>query len=210
MSSDNLIPGFRGILGPMFSGKTTTLFALLRKHIAAGHRTALLSPRADTQNLEEHLLKTHDQVPMTATRIQTLEDALHAVGLFNRTRSVAMEPMIAPSPYLAIGIDEGQFVSFLPELLSAIEQACDMTQTFVYISALSGDFQRKLFPVMEKVAGLLGNNIHLTAVCKNCPSLNAPYSHRIVPGTEQYMPGAEDKYISVCHTCWVKLNPKKN
>ena len=53
-----------------------------------------------------------------------------------------------------------------------------------------------LIPMSESV-------IKLTAVCMNCHR-EAPFSRRLTDETEVEVIGSEDKYMSVCRTCYFK------
>lgn len=167
------------IIGPMFSSKSTSLIARIRRHEIAGRKCIVFKYIHDVRYDEEQLA-THDKVKHPAIPADDLKKVAHMV-----------------KGYDCVGIDEGQFFKNLVKY-------CDKwanSGKIVIVSGLDSTFQRKpfgdilqLIPIAEKIE-------KLTAVCQKCGE-DASFSKRTIKSDEVELIGGSDKYIAVCRTCY--------
>jgi thymidine kinase len=156
------------ILGPMYSGKTSYLLKSYERSLIANKKTLLIKHSSDNR-YSHNKVCTHDNNVKTANLIcnnlmDNIEDALLYQNVF---------------------IDEGQFYK------DNIDEFCNILTDSginVYISALNGDYQRKIF---ENVALLI-----------QCNDNRGSYTHRISCETDKVLIGGIDKYVTVCRKCY--------
>jgi thymidine kinase len=164
------------ILGPMFAGKTTELLRRVRRYKIAGKSVVVIS------KLDK--VETHDK--------QNIE--------FRQVKEYNTNSYTLLCKYDVIGIDEGQFYN-------EIEDMADMLANIgkiVIISALDATYQRKPFMNILNVIPKAENVTKLTSVCHECGS-DGSFSKRInKDNNDLIVLGAEDKYRSVCRSCYNK------
>lgn len=176
------------IWGPMFSGKSSELLRLLRRHQITGWAYILVRPTRDTRFADATLTHSGDKIP--APRDET---AQHTVCV---ARLADIDPRLLVNAK-SIFIDEGQF---FPDLVSGCDAFVRMGHT-VHVAALSSDFQRKPFEVMKYLPALCKETRMLTAVCMRCGE-DAEFSHRTSASVEQVDVGGADKYEALCGACY--------
>lgn len=137
------------IIGPMFSGKTTTLITRYRKYLISNKKCLMIKYIGDTRYDKLNIV-THDNIKIFAINCNKLDDVKSIHGINVRD-------------YDIICIDEIQFYSDAPELCEewanygVIVEAC----------GLNGTFNRKPFDVINNLIPLADNITFLTAVCKH-------------------------------------------
>jgi thymidine kinase len=102
--------------------------------------------------------------------------------------------------YTLIGIDEGQFFS---DLFEIVVYWVEVLGKNVKISALSGDFEKKLFGQTHLLIPYANEFENLNAECYYCQkdhgvSYPAPFSKRIVDDKTQILIGKQNCYVPVC------------
>lgn len=167
------------IFGPMFSGKSSEMIRLMRRHTIARKKCLVIKYSLDTRYAVDEVA-THDRFKMDATPAVCLEDVL----------AEAMKHDV-------IGVDEGQF---FPDVVEFSEQLANAGKTVV-IAALDGTFQRKPFGRVLELVALAESVTKLTSVCMLCCQ-PAAFSKRLGAETAVEVIGGADKYIAVCRTCY--------
>ena len=105
-----------------------------------------------------------------------------------------------------VGIDEAQFVPFLPEICELLVRR----KKIVHISFLNGDYEQKLFASVGHILPKLDHLVVMTAVCSNCPygfATEAPFT---IPSTVEIWKAlkglggelvGDEQFRSVCRAC---------
>ncbi len=170
-------------MGPMFSGKSTQLLSILRKHEADGDKCLLLKHSSDTRYGSTHTqLITHSQDSQPALAVPCLEEA-------EKQGDVALASVVC--------IDEGQFY---PDIVAVADRWAQQGK-HVYVAALDGTFQREPFAVVARLISKADTVVKLHAKCCNCGA-PAPFSRRLTAEQEEQVIGGADKYIAACRTCF--------
>jgi len=177
------VGSIQAIVGPMFSGKSTELLRLMRRHKIAKNSCVLLKYCKDTRYSAE-CVATHDQQQMKAIS------------------TAALMPIIDQlTDADVVGVDEGQF---FPDTFEFCEEMANQGKT-VIVAALDGDFLRRPFPQVAKLIPISEHVHKLTAVCFNC-GRDAPFSKRIAGGDEVEVIGGADMYVAACRQCYFLKN----
>ena len=168
-------------MGPMFSGKTTTLLSHERRYQIAGKQCILVKWDKDTRYSKEDLIITHDGARNTG------KTPVYSVATLSQLPDLSQVDVIM--------IDEGQFYPDLGEFCRQWH-----TKKTIVISCLSGDYRQIPFGSIVDVLGLADNIIHVKAICTKC-GYDAPYTIRTGESTEQTLVGAEELYQPRCGSC---------
>ena len=137
------------VLGPMFSGKTTELLRLARRHALANRRVLVVKHRGDT-------------------RYSPVADELVSADGYSR-EACAVERLAEVDDDVwrahdVIGVDEGQFYD---DLVDFVSRALDAGK-IVIIAALDGTFERRAFGHVLDLVPLADSVCKLAAVCSLC------------------------------------------
>ena len=177
------------VIGPMFSGKTSTILELERMYNLSNLNTCVINYAEDTRYSDEYL-STHDKVMIPCINSLTISGVL--------TKSVVDENDV----FL---INEGQF---FPDLYEAVIGLVEEHGKIVHVCGLDGDFQRNGFEEIMKLIPLADKITKKTAICMSCKDgTPALFSHRISKETEVKVIGS-DNYMPVCRKCYLELNRK--
>jgi thymidine kinase len=192
-----------GILGPMFSQKTTTLLSILECFRMNPDVVTLLYRAQIARPEDKGKVMKHSggegEVPVAVVS--------NASELFLDLTQQRFDSSAPPPRFLVIGLDEAQFVKDLPMFVRWVLKhtiPCHLSKTkiLLYFTALDGDFRQKLFPSIAEVLPLCRTFYKRTAaVCMDCRRRQAPFSRRDVPGEELNMPGGAEKYSAACGGC---------
>jgi len=176
------------IIGPMFSGKTTELFRLVRRHKLAGKEVVVVKSSKDNR-FDKVQACTHDMNKMeaiTSYDIASIHEELKR--------------------YDVIGIDEGQFFE---DIAYFAEKLANSGRT-VIIAALNGDYRQKSFQTVTSLFSISDKIEKLSAVCHTCGH-SASFTYRISESTELEVIGGKEAYLAVCRSCLIiKTNRKGN
>lgn len=167
------------IVGNMFAGKTTELFARLRRQRHSGRRVVLIKPKRDTRYDGESAAVTHDDVRMRAVPFEYLRDAQSLVDAHD-----------------VVGVEEGQF---FPDLDLA-DRWADQGK-IVVVAALSGTYRREPWPNVADLVPRADSICHLRAVCADCKSDLGGFTARKVRSSAVEDVGGADKYAPTCRRC---------
>lgn len=159
------------ILGPMYSGKSTTLLTRYRRYKFANKKCLLVKYSKDTR-YDKNKIITHDMLEYNAKNCTKLEEIDNYV-----------------KDYEVICIDEVQFY----------EDAyiyCDKWANeglIVEACGLNGDFRRKPFEQISMLIPLSDKIDHITAIDES-NGFEAPFTKRLSNETDQEVIGGKDKY----------------
>ena len=165
------------IVGPMFSGKTQELLRRMERCRVASMNCLLIKWERDTRYSVDKVV-THSGVGIDMTTINSL--SLHDINV---------------DAFDVIGIDEGQFFKDIPH-----QWALDGKR--VVIAALDMTFDPKPFGDIHKIVAERVDK--LTAICNQCQSDNAIYSHKITSTKGEEVIGGSESYIPLCRMCFNK------
>ena len=177
------------ILGPMYSGKTSTLLSRYLRYKVAGKNCLLIKYKEDNRYSEDKIV-THNFIEESAYSCSLLSELDNLVKQFD-----------------IILIDEVQFYkdsSFY----------CDKWANegkIVEASGLNGDFQRKPLDQVSLLIPLCDSITHLTAVDKENGE-DAPFTARLGNQSKQTLIGGNDLYKAVSRINYSKhiLNQQEN
>jgi len=153
---------FRLIIGPMFSGKTTSLISRYRRYTLGGKKCIMIKYAGDDR-YDENCIVTHDNIKVQGVKTSLLGDIEHLI-----------------KDYDVICIDEIQFYKdgyiFCDKWANEgkIVEAC----------GLNGTFDRKPFDSMSKLYPLVDDMVYKTAVCKKTGN-DAQYSKLMIDKTNE-------------------------
>lgn len=169
------------IIGPMFSGKTSELFRLLRRENYANNSIRVYKYDKDARYRRKELACSHDGNEHPAIPINDLTN-----------ESV-------PTDIKVIGIDEGQFMKGLVDFCQKNAE----NGKIVIVSGLDSDFKRNPF---ERITNLIpkAEHIHkLSAICILCKS-DAYFTRRLTSSDQIEVIGGAESYIPSCRSCFYK------
>jgi thymidine kinase len=176
------------ILGPMFSGKTTSLIRVYNQCIEEGKTVAVINFSGDTR-YHATMLSTHDQVMIPCISASTISEVW--------TSQVNLEIHTAD----VILINEGQF---FPDIVDVVGSMVEEFGKTVYICGLDGDFRRQKFGTVLNLLPLCDSVTKLSAKCHLCIQ-PAIFSHRLTAEQEQVVIGSNN-YIPLCRPCYRRMN----
>lgn len=191
MESINIESSLDLIIGPMYSGKTTELIRRLNIYAATMHLKVLyVNAKIDTRSSNE--FSTHNPMflslgDLKAVKIEKLSDLAN------------------PSVYDVIGIDEAQF---MPDLEEYVMKFVEEYKIKVIVAGLNGDHMRRPFGQVLDLIPLCDNIQKLSPFCVPCCNQDkiikkAPFTKRIVSGTDTVVIGGKETYIPVCRECYL-------
>ena len=176
-------------IGPMFSGKTTSMMRKIEREAFAGFPGLIVRHGLDSRT---EAMQTHDSFGI-------LEERDQRAGI--RTVVVKSLAEVKFEGERVVGVDEGQFF----DDLVLCDRWADEGKT-IYVSALDGDDTREIFQSVSQLIPKADRVKKLRAVCKFC-GVDAPFSTCLVPKTEQVLVGGGEIYAAVCRRCF---KTKKN
>lgn len=168
------------ILGPMYSGKTSTLISRYLRYKVAGKKCLLIKYKDDNRYCEDKIV-THNLIQ---------EDAFSCTNLSEYDSLV--------NDYDIILIDEIQF--YKDSSIYCDKWAND--GKIVEASGLNGDFKRKPFEQISLLIPLCDSISHLTAVDKE-NGQDAPFTARLGSQSSQTLIGGDDLYKAVCRENYI-------
>lgn len=179
------------VIGPMFSGKTTTLIELAEYIINKTNKSiGLFNSNIDTRYAENNMIVSHDnkKIPCLSVPDNKLYDEC--------------------KKYDIILINEGQFIN---GLYDTVKNLLDLKKTIV-VSGLDMDYKQQWFEEMWHIYYNLcyNSNKHVlkrVGFCDNCKNSVGQYSYRIVKNdNNRVVLGGKEDYLCVCTECYNTLN----
>ena len=176
------------ILGPMWSGKTSTLLNYYRQFSFCKLNVCVINFKADDR-YSETMLSTHDKQMIPCIMGFSMEEIMQVE---ENAKQINESDVIL--------VNEGQFFQDIVEFAT---EMVEERHKKLYICGLDGDFKREkigklldLVPVCDKVT-------KLRALCGRCKDgTRAPFSFRNTSSTEQVLIGADDIYVPLCRMCY--------
>jgi thymidine kinase len=176
------------ILGPMWSGKTSTLLNYYRQFSFCKLNVCVINFKADDR-YSETMLATHDKQMIPCIMGFSMEEIMQNS---ENAKQINESDVIL--------VNEGQFFQDIVEFTT---EMVEERHKKIYICGLDGDFKREkigklidLVPISDKVT-------KLRALCGRCKDgTPAPFSFRNTSSTEQVLIGADDIYIPLCRKCY--------
>ena len=178
------------IIGPMFSGKTTSLINNYKNIINNNNKCAVITHNDDIRYSIDKL-SSHDKSMIECFKYKSLEE-------FNEK----CNDIIKNVDFILI--DESQFFT---DLYKYVLYFVNDLHKNVYLYGLDGDFKQKKFGQVFDIIPYCDKIQKLQSSCNNCNN-PAPFSHRTSNSTEQVLIGSEDKYIPLCRSCLFQSNMK--
>jgi thymidine kinase len=191
MSSKKIFNGSLNlIIGPMYSGKTSTLITRYNRHKIAKRKCIMIKYKNDTR-YDDKMLVTHNGIKVQAIPCEELAD----VDLIVKK-------------YDVVCVDEVQFYK-------DAHIFCDKWANeglIVEACGLNGTFERKPFKTVSLLIPKCNNLTYITAICRET-SREGVYSKRntnetkleIIGGTDIYSATDRETYFKG-NKNWLKLN----
>lgn len=174
------------IAGPMFSGKTGKLIAIIDVFSRMGHTVLTVKPDIDTRYSTKKEIHSHDH------------QTSHAL-VINDSQFHLVEQTLEGTGATKIIFDEVQF--FHKEKVLTLIIRLKKQGMHIIAAGLLYDYLRKPFGATSDLMGLADERLELFSICQRCGSL-ARHSERIAIGRVKRVDvGAGDKYIAVCESC---------
>lgn len=178
------------IIGPMFSGKTSSLVDIYKHYLLYNQNVCIVNYDMDKRYSEDKLM-THDKVGIDCMFLESLSD-------------------IASNDYDIILINEGQFFE---DIVDVVKKWVDEDGKRIHIAALDGDYKRQPFKVISELIPLCDSLVKRKALCIDCKDgTEAIFSlryHDIGTG-EVVQIGGSDTYKPVCRICYQKYFTKQS
>ena len=162
------------ILGPMFSGKTNELINIYNRYIIGGKKCTMIKYKGDIR-YDEKMITTHDNKKIEGIICKFLYQVDHLVR-----------------DYDVICIDE---IQFYKDANIFCEKWTNEYNLIVVACGLNGTFDRKPFPIINKLLPLVDNIKFLKAVCRETGKAAIysqldievnNYTDEIIGGSEKY------------------------
>lgn len=184
------------ILGPMWSGKTSTLLNYYRQFSFCKLKVCVLNFKADDR-YSETMLSTHDKQMIPCIMGFSMKEILK---ISENSEKINESDVIL--------INEGQFFN---DIIEFTTRMVEEQHKKVYICGLDGDFKREKIGKLLDLVPLCDKVTKLRALCGKCKDgTPAPFSFRNTNSIEQVLIGADDIYVPLCRMCYQTENAKKD
>ena len=178
--------------GAMGSSKTAQALITKFNYEERGMRVFLIKPSTDTR----------DGADIISSRIG-LSEKCRPIEPFEDIYSLFVS---SHSDSHVIIADECQF--FTPEQIDGLRKIVNECDIPVLCFGLRTDFKTKMFPGSKRLFEVADSIAEIKTICE-CGSkatVNARIGAdgKIVTEGRQIMLGGDDRYIAMCHKCWIK------
>jgi len=167
------------VIGPMFSGKTTTLLSYEKKFQITKKKYLCINHSFDTRYTKEGKLATHDGQVSSGQHI--------TVSSLNELDNCILHT------FDAFIIDE---VQFFKDIDKFVDYWSSKGKNIV-CAGLNSDYKLEPFEPVSKLIPKCDHIHHLNALCVECGS-DAPFTERCVESKEQTLIGTGDIYKPKC------------
>ncbi len=171
------------VIGPMFSGKTTSLINNYTNIIKNNYKCAVITHNDDIRYSIDKL-SSHDKSMIDCFKCNSLAE-------FNES----CKDNIKDIDFILI--DESQFFNDLQHYVLFFVNKLHKN---VYVYGLDGDFKQQRFGQVFDIIPYCDKIQKLHSSCHTCKK-QAIFSHRTTNSIEQVLIGSEDKYIPLCRQC---------
>lgn len=180
-------------IGPMFSGKSTTLLKETRlldelelEYIIINH--------INDERYGKNVVSTHNKEQKECISLKDITNLLETDNMYNEKYNKVKY----------IFIEEAQFFEDLKEF---IIRAVDIDKKIVYVYGLDGSSNRKMFNPIYDIIPLSDNIKKLKALCKKCKDgTPAIFTKRKINTGGEILVGTSDIYESVCRKCFLDID----
>jgi thymidine kinase len=184
------------ILGPMFSGKTTSLMEIYKQCTYCNIPVAIINHCIDNR-YDTSLLSSHDKVMIPCMQCKSLRDLWDEKPVDTSFDENGCNHIKLRSSKILL-INEGQFFDDLYE--TVLEMLQEKKQ--IYICGLDGDFNKNKFGQLLDLIPHCDKVTKLTSLCSKCrDGTRGIFSLRLTHEKEQTLVGS-DNYIPVCRKCY--------
>lgn len=173
------------IAGPMFSGKTGKLVALIEVFTKMGYKVLTVKPAIDSRYGGKKEIHSHDH------------KTSHAITISDELGDEIIKKILATGAKKVI-FDEVQF--FRKEVIIKVIMKLKKLGIHVIAAGLLYDYKRQPFGATPDLMGLADEHLELFAVCQKCGCL-ARHTERRHGGKSLVVVGAADSYIASCEKC---------
>lgn len=173
------------VAGPMFSGKTSKLVAMVEVFTRMGHKVLTVKPKLDNRFGGRDEIHSHDNKKTPAIVV----DGEAPEVIIDKILETGADKVI---------FDEVQF--FEKEKVMHVIDVLRRKGIHVIGAGLLYDYQRKPFGCTPDLMGLADERLELFAICQKCGGL-ARHTERKKGGKGQIVVGASDMYIASCEKC---------
>jgi thymidine kinase len=181
------------ILGPMFSGKTSTLKKIYDQCIYCNIPVVVINYEADNRYCDASFMSTHDKVMIPCIKGVSILEILEK----NKEKVTESEVIL---------INEGQFFQDIHTVIDLVENL----HKRVYICGLDGDFKKNKIGSLLDLIPHCDNVYKLKSLCSECrDGKSGLFSYRITDETQQMVIGVEN-YKPVCRACFERLSNAKS
>lgn len=178
-------------IGPMFSGKTSSVINELEKYNLAGISTLMIKYSKDIRYSDQNEIITHNNRLYSEKNgnIITLDDLKDAsYFIYDMQNNIK-----------AIGIDEFQFYKNHEVVNDWVKLGIN-----IYLSALDGDYQAKIFENISYIIPYCDRIKKLHSICKKCKSFNGIFTSRTISNDQRVVIGGSELYTALCRVCATK------
>ncbi|CAG7883354.1 unnamed protein product [Brassica rapa] len=175
------------VVGPMFSGKTTTLLRRILSERESGKKVAVIKSDKDDRYCAESIV-THDGEKFPCWALPDLNSFKERFG-FDAYRNQLD----------VIGIDEAQFFGDLYEFC---REAADKEGKTVIVAGLDGDYLRRRFGSVLDLVPVADTVTKLASRCEVCGK-RASFTLRKTEERETELIGGAEVYMPVCRSHYV-------
>lgn len=177
------------IIGPMFSGKTSTLISEMTRYVDVEIPVLYINSLDDTRG--EKFSTHNSSLSLISEKIKTTK---------SKMLCDLPDDLIQQSNVIAI--DEAQF---FPDLVPFVKKWLK-NKKIIYVGGLDGDIQQNLFGDIVYLIPYATEVRKLNAVCEKCRKKGyihpAPFTIRHnTSQTDKKIIGGKDIYIPVCSDC---------
>jgi thymidine kinase len=173
------------VAGPMFSGKTSKLVAMVEVFTRMGHKVLTVKPKLDDRYGGKDEIHSHDHRSSKAIVV----DGEPKDEIIKKIEATGADKVI---------FDEVQF--FDKKKVMSIIEFLRNKGVHVIAAGLLYDYQRKPFGCTPDLMGLADERLELFAICQKCGSL-ARHTERVSGAKGQIVVGASNMYIASCEKC---------
>jgi len=173
------------IAGPMFSGKTGKLVALVEVFTRMGYKVLTVKPAIDSRYGGKKEIHSHDH------------KTSYALVIGKESAKDIVEKILATGAKKVI-VDEVQL--FDKDMIIKVIMKLKKLGLHVIAAGLLYDYKRQPFGATPELMGLADEHLELFAVCQKCGSL-ARHTERRRGGKSLVVVGAADSYIASCEQC---------
>jgi thymidine kinase len=181
------------VCGPMFSGKSSHIYTIVKRYASVGLETLVIKPTSDIRYSDKPEVVTHDGVKFAC--LATTGHLMHI------DTDVTVKPRV-------IIIEEAQFFDDL-----VLFARC-MVENFkknVVVVGLDGDSERKPFGQLLDCIPLADKVTKLTAFCTGCcDGTPAIFTYRKIKQSGQVLIGGHDSYEPYCRACYLDAIRKES